>query len=169
MALVHDVHKERYGSSLKTDTYNAPLGATVTVYRGSIALTIGAGLTGAGDIKNASSPVSTDICWGLIAQAGPESVNYEPGITGGSTAGAVSVDIDTGCFFLASSTGSDQLPAVACGQTVYVYDEVTVALTSGGGTRPVAGVHVYTEAAGRIQAPGNYAIKLGSTGVGGGP
>jgi hypothetical protein len=170
MALTADVHKERYGSS-DDAPYNIPMGASVTVYRGSIALTNGVGLAGAGYLKNASSPASTDQCWGIIDQCGPESVDSGAGITNGTTSGATTVDVQTGTFFLASSTGADALPAVATGATVYVYNETTVALTSGGGTRPVAGVHVYTESAGRVQAPGNYAIKMASPtgGLMGGP
>lgn len=168
-ALTHDVHKERYGAADDTP-YNFPIAASTTVYRGSIALTsVVANVTA---LKNAATPASTDICWGVIDQAGPESVNTGPGIVNGSSvSGVVTADVATGTFFLASGTGADQLSSSSIGSTVYVIDEVTVGLTTGGGTRPIAGVHVYTEAQGRFQAPGNYAIKLGSTGSGvaGGP
>lgn len=167
MALTQDVHAERYGSA-DNDPYNLPLAASTTVYRGSIALT--SIVSNVAYLKNASSPSSTDICWGIIGQAGPESVNTGPGIVNGSTvAGVVTVDVETGTFFLASGTGADQLSASSYGSTVYVINETTVGLTSGGSTRPVAGVHVYTET--RLQAPGNFAIKLGTTGAGvaGGP
>jgi hypothetical protein len=164
MALTQDVHKERYGNS-DDAPYNLPLGASVTVYRGSIALT-----NTLGYLKNASSPSSTDTCWGLIDQCGPESVNSGAGIVNGTTSGAVTADIATGTFFLASGSGADQLSQSTYGSTVYVINETTVGLTSNGSTRPIAGIHVYTEAAGRFQAPGNFAIKLGNPSlIAGGP
>jgi hypothetical protein len=166
MALTADVHIERYGvAGDNHQPYNLPIGANVTVYRGSIALT-----DTTGNLKNAASPLSTDTCWGLIDTYGPGTVDTVPGLNNASTvAGVVSADIATGTFFLASATGADQLSQSTYGKTVYVVNETTVGLTSNGGTRPVAGCHVYTEAAGRVQAPGPYAIKLGSTSPGGGP
>jgi len=165
MALSKDVHIERYGVGGSADQpLNFGIKASTTVYRGSIAL------TASGVLKNASSPASTDLCWGLIQQCGPESADTGPGIANGSSVdGVVSADVATGTFFLASGANTDQLGATTLGKPVYVIDEVTVGATSGGGTRPVAGVHVATET--RTQALGSYAIKLGSgiTGPVGGP
>jgi hypothetical protein len=165
MALSKDVHIERYGVGGNADQpLNFGIKGSTTVYRGSIAL------TASGVLKNSSSPASTDLCWGVVQQCGPESVDTGPGIVNGSSVdGVVSADVATGTFFMASGTSADQLSATTLGKTVYVIDEVTVGATSGSGTRPVAGVHVYTET--RTQAPGNYAIKFGSglTGPVGGP
>lgn len=159
MALTADVHIERYGTGDVLPNINQPLGGGVTVYRGSIALL--AASTGA--VKNASSPTSTDTCWGLIAGYGPGIADTGPGCTNASTvAAAVTVDIAVGTFFLASGSGSDQLAQSNVGSQVYVINETTVGLTSGGGTRPVAGVLAYIETAGLYQALGNYAIKMGS-------
>lgn len=161
MSATVDQKTTRYGSNI-TPPVNLGIAAAVTVYRGTIALTAGTG-GNAGYLKNASSPLSTDICWGIIQKVGPGSdlIDSGPGITGGATNGAVTAEVETGAFFLGSSTGSDQLSAATLGQVVYVYNETTVAATSGSGTRPPAGVHVASDTTGRY--PGGYAIRMGST------
>jgi hypothetical protein len=157
MAVTKDQKITRYGTGDGHQPVALGIKATVKVYRGTIALTDTSGF-----LKNASSPASTDKCWGLIQRVRPGDgqIDGAPGITGGATDGAVGAEIDAGTFFLGSSTGSDQLSAATLGTTVYVYDEITVAATNGGSTRPVAGIHVATDSTGRY--PGAYAIKLGS-------
>ena len=154
MALAGDIKITRYGTPDGHEPLNLPLGANVQVYRGSIAL-----LASTGYLKNAASPASTDTCVGLIEKVGPGQIDSGPGIKGGSTDGAVTCDVAEGTFFLGSSTGGDQLGVSTIGKTVYVYNENTVAATSNGNTRPVAGVHVATDSTGRY--PGGYAIKMG--------
>jgi hypothetical protein len=162
MALTGDIHYERWGVGDTTAPIVQPLGGSVTVYRGSIAL-----LDSSGNVKNASSPASTDTCWGLIAGYGPGTTDMAPGvINSSSVASAVSAMIYQGAFFLASGSGSDQLSQSSIGKTVYVINEYTVGLTTGGGTRPAAGVLVNISTESRAQAPGNYAVKLGTTVVG---
>jgi len=165
MALTSDVKIVRYGSPDGHELQNLGLKANVTVYRGSICLTAGTGGS-AGYVKNASSPAATDICWGLIDSAGPGTIDGGPGITGGSTDGAVTVNVATGTFFLGSSTSSDQLSVATLGTVVYVYNETTVAATNGSSSRPAAGVHVGIDTTG--QYPGGYAIRLGSNQTTGG-
>lgn len=156
MALTKDVHIERYGSGGGNLPYNQPIGANVTVYRGSIAVTDGT----TGFLKNPDTAVgSTDVVWGLIQQAGPESVDTGPGIANASSvSGVVTADIETGTFFLACDT---TLTQANIGAKVYVKDAITVSLTQS--TRPLAGVLVSIDTT-RTQAPGPYAIEMG-TGV----
>lgn len=162
MALTSDIHYERWGVGDTSTPIVQPLGASVTVYRGSLAL-----LDSSGNVKNANSPTSTDTCFGIIAGYGPGVVDLSPGVINASaTASAVSAIIYQGAFFLASGTGSDQLSQSSVGKTVYVINEYTVGLTSGGGTRPAAGVLVNISTETRTQAPGPYAVKLGTTVVG---
>jgi hypothetical protein len=156
MALTSDIKIVRYGTADGHELDNFGLGSGVTVYRGSIALTAAA----TGYLKNAASPASTDVCWGLIDSAGPGVIDGGPGITNSGAAGAVLVQVATGTFFLGSSTGSDQLGLNTLGSVVYVYNENTVAATSGGSTRPAAGVHIAIDTTG--QYPGGYAIRLGN-------
>jgi hypothetical protein len=80
-------------------------------------------------------------------------------------AGAVTVDILTGTFYLASGAGSDLLSQSAIGQTVYVINETTVGLTSGGGSRPKAGTLFFIDPAPPPTALGAFAVKM----VQGGP
>lgn len=142
---------------------NLNLKAATTVYRGSIALTRSGVAVAA---QNSGLSSATDIVWGLYEKAGPGTTNFwGPGITGGSVDGAVTVEVRTGTFFLASSTGGGALGPTTLGKTVYVYDEVTVTATSGG---PIAGVHMYTDTT-RTDAPGPYAIKLGGNESSGSP
>jgi len=155
--LTADIPIVEYGDiGNATQPVSLNLKANTTVYRGSIAITR-SGI--AVPAQNANLAVSTDICWGLYEHAGAGTADTGPGITGGTVDGAVTVEVATGTFFLASSTGSDQLGPTTLGKTVYVYDEQTVAATQNT-TRPIAGMHVYTDTT-RTDAPGPYAIKLG--------
>jgi predicted RecA/RadA family phage recombinase len=154
MALTSDIKITRYGSWDGHEYDAQPMGASVTVYRGSLATT-----NASGDIINANNSDNTSTCWGLIDHVGPNPgvIDGGPGITNSGSAGAIQVEIATGTFFLASSTGSDQLSQATVGKVVYVYNENTVAAT-GSGSRCVAGVHVAVD----TTQPGGYAIRLGS-------
>ena len=140
MALTKDVLYRRVGSEGVHQPIAAPLGAAVTVYRNSIALlSAGVGAT-QGYLKNASSPASGDIVIGMVGEiAGGTAAQTGPGIIGNGTDGGVIINCETGSFLLASGTGADALTETNAGATVYVIDEVTVGLTNGGSTRPVAG------------------------------
>ena len=149
MALTADIKTIRYGTDDGHAPTSKPLGASVTVYGGSIAIT-----DSAGNVKNAASPASTDVTWGLIAEQRPF-----PPLAASSTAGTYQVEILTGSFFLASGTSSDALTAADLGKTVYVIDEKTVGKTSNGNTRPVAGVLMAIDTT--VQP--SYAVKLGNS------
>lgn len=154
MSLTRDQKITRFGTADGHEPINLGLKANATVYRGSIAV------SAAGIVHPATTVASTDVCWGMIDHVGPGQIDGGPGITGGSTDGAVTVEIATGSFFLGSSTGADQLSVATLGATVYVYDETNVAATNGSTSRPIAGTHVGIDTTG--QYPGAYAIKLGS-------
>jgi hypothetical protein len=164
-ALTQDIPIVEYGvRGNESQPVNLNLKATTTVYRGSIALT----RSGIAVPALNANLLSTDVCWGLYEHAGPGTADTGPGILGGSVDGAVTVEVATGTYFLASSSGADLLGPTTLGKTVYVYDEQTVAATSGGGARPVAGTHIYTDST-RTDAPGTFAIKLGSNESSGSP
>lgn len=160
-----DIPIVQYGTpGNETQPINLNVKANVTVYRGSIALT----RSGVAVPAQNSALQSSDVVWGVYEHAGPGTADTGPGVVGGTVDGAVTVEVVTGSFFLASSTGGDALGVTTLGKTVYVYDEQTVAATSGGGARPVAGVHEYTDST-RTDAPGIYAILLGSNKSSGSP
>lgn len=163
--LTQDIPIVEYGvPGNATQPVNLNLKASTTVFRGSIALS----RSGVAVPAQNANLLSTDVVWGVYEHAGPGTADTGPGIVGGTVDGAVTVEVATGCYFLASSSGSDQLGAATLGKTVYVYDEQTVAATSGGNARPQAGVHIATDST-RTDAPGTFAILLGSNESAGSP
>jgi len=59
--------------------------------------------------------------------------------TGGAAA-ALDVEVEHGIFDWANSAGADEIAADDIGKLCYAVDNQTVALTSNGGTRPIAGI-----------------------------
>src|SRR5580658_7842401 len=103
-----DIPAYPYGPEGQLTSY--PVGATQTVYPGCVALVSAGSGASAGNLKNAATPAATDLVAGLIATpAGGTYVQTGPGITGGSTDGAVWVDVQAGTFMIQSGTGADLL------------------------------------------------------------
>lgn len=124
MAMIDDGKVYRYGSGDDAQLTSAPVGATVQLYNGEVAL-ISAG-TGAttGYLKNAATPQTTDTVVGMLGEpAGGTYVKIGRGILGGSTDGAVSVNVLTGAFFFQSVSGANALSAASNGKTVYYAGE----------------------------------------------
>lgn len=68
--------------------------------------------------------------------------------TGGAD-GAVRIEVErSGAHLMANSAAGDLVTLAALGTSVYIVDDQTVALTSGGGTRSVAGQVVDVDASG---------------------
>jgi hypothetical protein len=141
MAVTKDQLLWEFGTPDPHQPLNAGVGATVQLYRGTIAGLTGTGAN-AGYLKNMDTPASTDVVIGMINKGGPGYPDTIPGILGGATNGAVTAEILTGTFLLASGTGADQLSVATAGSNVYVINSITVGATSGGGTRPLAGVQM---------------------------
>jgi hypothetical protein len=164
-ALTADIHPIRLGTpGNASQPINQGIKATVTVYRGSVAI------TRSGFVVPATTVQSTDLVWGIIDQAGPGTIDGGPGITGGTADGTITVDIATGSFWLNQGTGSDAIAQANVGASCYLMNENTVGLTSAGNSRPVAGIilAVAGTAAGNFQAiapinSGMVAVKLGSS------
>lgn len=158
MALTSDILTTRYGTGGAEEPLNYGLTAATTVYRGSVALLA----AGTGYLKNSATPAATDLVVGLIANAGAGTADTGPGILGGATDGAVTVEIATGSFLLASGTGSDALGVTTNMKTVYLINESTVGATNGGSTRPVAGVQLSCNTSDASIPVGFVAVKLGT-------
>lgn len=159
MALSADIKQIRFGTpGNASQPVNQPLKASQTVYRGSVAA------TRSGYLVPMSSPLSTDVVWGIVDKAGPGTADTGPGIVGGSTDGAVTVEIATGTFFLKAGSGADALTQANVGATVYLIDEQTVGATSSGNTRPVAGILMAlgNNVGNIVPIAGMVAVKLGS-------
>lgn len=145
--LTNDTHVVRYGSGDNNQPTSFGVGANQQLYYGEVALVSGSGSVTVGYLKNAATAGSADLVAGMIGDpAGGTYTSTGPGILGGSTDGAVWVNVQTGCFFIQSGTGSDLLSATTNGKTVYYGGENTsgpiACATSSGGTRPVLGIQL---------------------------
>lgn len=141
MAISSDQLIFEFGTADTHQPLNAGITANVQLYRGTIAGLNGTGAN-KGYLKNMDTPASTDIVIGILNKYGPGTADTLPGLLGGSTNGAVTAEVLTGSFLLASGTGADQLSAATAGQNVYAINSVTVGATNGGGTRPLVGVQL---------------------------
>ena len=156
MALTADILTDRYGSPDGHQPLNKVLNTGITVYRGSMAGLYGA-TAAQGTLKNEDTVASTDIILGIVSKAGSGYSNATVGITGACT-----VEIETGSFILASGTGADALGQTTNGDTVYAINSYTVGATSGGATRPVAGIQLACNADDASIPAGYVAVKLGT-------
>jgi hypothetical protein len=161
-ALTQDIKTTRYGvpgNSTQPVGIRA-IAANTTVYGGSICLT-----NSAGAVKNASSPASTDTCWGLVLAQTQNTSSLA------QTSGIVQdiygrpFEVQTGTFYLQGGTGPDALTQANIGETVYVIDEQTVGATNGSNTRPIAGVLIDID----TTQPAPYAVAMGSNKSSGAP
>ena len=99
----------RYGVPEATQIVACPVGATQQLYDGGVALVSGGSGATAGYLKNAATPVSTDIVAGMVGDPAGATVQTGPGVLGGATDGAVWDNVLTGAFFFQSGSGDDQL------------------------------------------------------------
>lgn len=106
------------------DLFSGPVTAAVHIFAGSLVV-----VDASGNIKPAVTAT------GLVA-AGRAEQNVDN--TGGS-AGAVTVQYRKGTFLFNNSASGDMIARANIGASCYIVDDNTVALTSGSGTRSVAG------------------------------
>ncbi|MBI1408128.1 MAG: hypothetical protein GC145_18605 [Caulobacter sp.] len=59
--------------------------------------------------------------------------------TGGVADGDVTVQVQAGCFNFANSAGADEITIADVGKVAFIVDDETLARTSAGGTRAIAG------------------------------
>lgn len=145
--LANDTVPYRYGTADGEQEDSAPLGATQTVYYGSVALLSGSGAVTTGYLKNAATPGSSDTVIGMIGEpAGGTYVKTGPGIVGSSADGGVWVNVMRGTFYFQSATGGDALTESLVGKTVFYKGENTTgpiaSATNDTNTLPTLGVLV---------------------------
>jgi len=170
MALTGDILTIRYGGPVDHQPIEYSIGkggSGQTLYRGSVALISGGTTVTKGYLKNASSPASTDLVVGLLQGYGPScgQADIGPGMGGSvlNTAdGVLTATVATGTFLLLAGTGADALTITNIQTPVYLQNEDTVAATSGGGTRPVAGLLVQVPATDASIPAGYVAVQLGT-------
>ena len=158
--LTQDTLVIRYGSGDGDQPTSYPVGATQQLYYGEVALMSGSGGVTTGYLKNAANAGALDTVVGMLGGpggAGGTYVETGSGVVGGSTDGAVWMNVQTGAFFFQSGTGADQLSQATNGKTVYYGGENSsgplAMATSASSTRPVLG----------IQLPQDPGIAGGST------
>ncbi len=118
---------------LRGDTARYDVAAATKIYAGSIACRNAAGY---------AVPGSTAV--GLVALGmATERVDNSTG-----SAGDLSVGVREGSFRWANSSAGDAITAAHIGLPAWIVDDQTVALTSGAGTRSLAGVIVGVDSAG---------------------
>jgi len=61
-------------------------------------------------------------------------------VVGGAADGDKQIEVEFGTFLFKNSAGVDAITVAAIGKLVHVVDDETVALSSAGGTRPIAGI-----------------------------
>jgi hypothetical protein len=100
-----------------------PLAAGVTIFEGALVV-MAAGV---------AEPGTTALGLISVGRAHSQVSNV------GGAAGAVSVRVERGVFAWNSGTGADAITEANIGAPAYIIDDNTVGLTSGGGTRSLAG------------------------------
>lgn len=103
------------------------LAASTRVYQGSLVA-----INQAGNLV----PASADVALHVVGVAEDEADNSS------GSAGALSIRPRRGAFYINNSSSTDAITDADAGRFAYVVDDDTVARTSNGGARPVAGVIV---------------------------
>jgi hypothetical protein len=109
-----------------------PVAAGVTIWSGSLV----------GVESGYARPARANAASVAVGRARSTVVNT----TGGN--GGVSVEVEQGTFCWDNSAGGDEVTQAHVGSGAYAADDCTVAATTGGGTRPHAGVVVAVDAQG---------------------
>jgi hypothetical protein len=172
--LTADTHTYEYGvpDGAAANLVAWPVGANQQLYSGAVALVSGSGSTTTGFLKNAATPGTADQVAGVIGDpSGGTYVQTCAGILGGTTDGAVWVNVRTGCFFFQSATGSSALSASNNGKSVYYIGENAnggqFAFSSSSALYPLGGVQLPQDPSiAGTYSPGStyYPIKLNTIG-----
>lgn len=113
-----------------TRRLSVPVAAATTIYMGALVATL---IGGSGYATNATA----DNTYRVIGVAASNATNTTA--AGYGSDGDISVDVERGVFPFTNSSSTDALSAADVGELCYVADNDTVARTSNGGLRPVAG------------------------------
>lgn len=114
---------DQHGDGAIPDDLKLPMGASSTIYRGSLVML---------DQSGYAFAATANLARRVTAVATEQKVNS-------GSAGAKSVRCKRGAFAFANSSSTDAITIADVGQPCYVVDDQTVARTSGNGTRPYAG------------------------------
>jgi hypothetical protein len=144
--LTKDCHTVEYGvPDGIAQLVSYPVGANQQLYSGAVALLSGSGSVTSGYLKNAASPGSSDLVVGIIGDAaGGTLVETGYGILGGSTDGAVWVNVRTGSFFIQNGASGSAVTEANVGKNVYYTGENSsgpvLSSTNTGSAYPTLGI-----------------------------
>jgi hypothetical protein len=113
-----------------TRRLSVPVAAATTIYMGALVATL---IGGSGYATNATA----DNTYRVLGVAAANATNTTA--AGYGAAGDINVEVERGVFPFANSATTDEVTAADVGEICYVADNNTVARTSNGGLRPVAG------------------------------
>jgi hypothetical protein len=119
-ALTADRNTPRKGG----DLINLPVAGAKKIYSGALV---------ARDAGGCATPGATATTLLGVGRAEAQADNSS------GADGALSLDVRKGVFRFANSSGADEATRADIGADCYIVDDQTVAKTSGGGTRSVAG------------------------------
>ena len=138
------------------DFLDVQLKANVVVYDGAMI----AGIGGYG------KPAVTGL--GLVGLGVAQLVPDVASITAGSSDGATTIRVGQGVFLMNNSTAGDAITQANVYGPCYMVDDNTVALTSGSGTRSLAGTVLEVESAGVWVSIGAQFVGTPASALGGG-
>lgn len=124
--------KDRNTPMMEGELFSLPVAASVTIYAGAL---VAANATGY------VTPGATATTLTYLGRAEEQVVNS-------GAAGAKNVRVRRGVAFKWANYGSDLVTQASLGKDCYIYDDQTVAATSGGSTRSIAGKVVQIDADG---------------------
>lgn len=110
--------------------FSIPVAAATTIYLGALVATA---IGGSGYAENATASNAYRVIG--VAQERVENTTA----AGYGAAGDLNVTVERGVFPFANSSSTDAITAADVGELCFVVDNATVARTSSGGLRPVAG------------------------------
>ncbi len=128
------------GTGRKTDQMGIAVEPTEMTFGMAASTTIYIGSMVAINASGYAVPASADASLKIVGCAtGPTAGLPGASVVSTSVAGATNINVRRGVFFFENSASTDAITIAHVGRLCYVVDDQTVALTSGGGVRPVAG------------------------------
>lgn len=123
--------------------------ANVNCRQGGIAV-LGAALAAdAGYVKPGVAGLGL-VCVGRFAHSFDNTGGANAGTSLDFPVGRTVIDVQAGTFWWNNSASADLIAATNAGQICYIVDDQTVALTSNGNTRSIAGIIAYVDTNGRV-------------------
>jgi hypothetical protein len=161
---VRDTARQGFDPLLRDLAY--PVAANVNCRQGGIAVLGAAGAADAGYLKPGVAGLGL-VCVGRFSHSFDNTGGANAGTSLDFPAGRTVNDVESGTFWWGNSASTDQITQANCGQLCYIVDDQTVALTSAGNTRSVAGIIAYVDTVGRVAVTMGESISLAAASASG--